>query len=138
VAWHQALGCFLAIAVSVAIFVIEQRRPAGPDEVKIYTAQLRSQAAELRLLTEQAVKLPRPFISAHAVQLGETVDSAYDELATLRIEDSDLDASRREAREHGRALRQAVHNFDATNADRDESLAERQRALEALERRLQR
>src|SRR5262249_13960179 len=83
-ALREALVLVVVMAAAVAAFVFVQQRPAGPDELKIPIEALRSQAAELTLMNEQAgTPLPPRFLSAHATQLAKAVGEARDQLEQM-------------------------------------------------------
>jgi hypothetical protein len=105
-------------------------------------ALLRSQAADVRLLANQSSGVPQRFASAHAAQLAQSIDSARKELAALRPANDALAAMKKEALDHALALDELARAPDVAATSPSRSVAsasyEHQRALEAIEQRLQR
>jgi hypothetical protein len=107
-ALREALVLVVVCAAAVASFMLVQRRPAGPDELKIRIESLRSQFAELVLMNEQAGHaMPPRFLSAHARQLAQAVSDVRDELQDMDPQ-PELKAVREEGLAHAKRLLEAV------------------------------
>jgi hypothetical protein len=107
-ALRQALVLALVAGAAVAAVLAVRQHPAGPDELKIAFETLRSQAAELTLVNEQAGgALPPRFVSAHATQLADAIGQTRDELARMHPR-PELRGLREEGLAHARRLLDSV------------------------------
>jgi hypothetical protein len=107
-ALREALVLVIVLVAAVASFVLVQRRPAGPDELKIPIENLRSHFAELVLMNEQAgAAMPPRFLSAHATQLAKAVVEVRDELQDMNPQ-PDLRAMREDGLAHAKRLLEAL------------------------------
>jgi hypothetical protein len=106
---HQAWALVLCAAVGVAAGAWIAHRPAGPDELRLTVAMLRSQAAELNELFAQADEEevnPR-FVRLHAQQLAQAVERERHALDQMTL-DATLEPTRSEVRPIAARLASAV------------------------------
>lgn len=106
---HQALVLATCAAVGIAAGVWVAHLPAGPDELRIRVAALRSQAAELHELFAQADEEevnPR-FVRMHAQQLAQAVERERDALEQMTL-DPTLEPTRSAVRPIAARLATAV------------------------------
>jgi hypothetical protein len=137
-AWRQAIACSVLVAIGVALAVAARHRPVGVDELKIPISLLRSQAAELVLLAQLAPRAPQRFVSAHSEQLTERIESARQDLESLRLQDSALEATRAHAQPQATSLAQDAQSVSETQPASLQARIARQAQLAADERKLQR
>jgi hypothetical protein len=128
---RQAAICLLVLAAATAAAVVLHGRPDGRDEVKIQIALLRSQAAELALLANERSQLPARFVAAHSRQVLGNLERVHSDLGSLRLQDEDLLAMRRDAQ------RQASELMEPDPRSSAAALLARQRQLQSAESRLE-
>jgi hypothetical protein len=126
---RQGAVCIVLLTGAIAASVAVHRRPAGPDELKIQIALLRSQAGEFALVAREGPQLPARFIAAQSRQMRQKLTKARADLDGLQLQESELRAMRRDVQEKARGL---TSDPDAA------ALLERQRALQRAESRLER
>jgi len=98
------LSLVAVLAATVIAIGLIRGNADSPDELKIQLSQLRSQAGELALLTEQRDHLPSAFVSAQGAQLLKKIDSTRADLEALRLEQPTLQAVRDQAVRQARTL----------------------------------
>jgi hypothetical protein len=82
---QQGLGLLAAAVACTAAGVWWASQPDGPDDIRIAAATLRSQSAELKLVSQAADrKLPPRFVRAHAEQLAKSIDNTRDDVDNLQ------------------------------------------------------
>jgi len=131
-AWRQALGLLLVSGALAGACIVAERRPAGPEEVRIHVAALRSQAAELdnlQTLERQHCVTPA-FARRHARQLEQAVARERSGLAALHIEQPRLEALRVQAHRIAGELATALRAAQQRGAPSAPALA---RELQGLE-----
>ena len=103
--WLQVVIA-LSILTTIAFWVISaSSTPAGRDSVKIYVAELRSQAAEGQLLAEQALAdgVTSTYLRSQASQLQDHTQSVLKGLQSLSVE-SGLETDKAQAESLGGSL----------------------------------
>jgi hypothetical protein len=86
--WLQG-AILLSILIGVSFWLLSaEEAPSGQEDLKILVAELRSQAAEGRLLTEQAStkNLTTVYLRSQTSQLKKNLDSTIKDLDSLKIE----------------------------------------------------
>jgi len=108
-AGHQALTLAIGAAIGVATALWVGHLPAGPDELRVTVATLRSQAAELHELFAQADEeaLNPRFVRMHAQQLAKAVERERSALEHMTL-DPTLEPTRSEVRPIAARLAAAV------------------------------
>jgi hypothetical protein len=98
-----ALGLIVSAVLAAAIWA--RQAPADAAELRILVGELRSQAAELEIVGQEAAagRLGQPFVREHGKQLAKINLSSFRELARLRVE-QDLEVEKRDAVAAGREL----------------------------------
>jgi hypothetical protein len=106
---HQAGALLVCGAVGAAAGAWVAHLPAGPDELRITVATLRSQAAELHELFAQAdeEEINPRFVRMHAQQLAQAVERERHALEQMTL-DATLEPTRSEVRPIAAQLASAV------------------------------
>jgi len=123
-ALREALVLIVLLVAAVASMVWVSQRPAGPDELQISVATLRSQAAELQqtlAASAEASVNPR-FARSHALQLAKSVDAARKELEGMAVQPP-LPPVQDEARPLAVQIASAVHAVQQPDGLRSASAA---------------
>jgi hypothetical protein len=136
----QAVMSTALIALALAAAWSWSRRPAGLDELRIATAKVRSQAAEVALVQHEAGRrLPRRFVQAHAEQLLKALDEEADSLDPARFERPHQPAVAALKSTHAQLEKELRALKDAPRADHEREAAlnrGRAGALDAAEKAL--
>src|SRR5215216_3074416 len=103
--WIQAIAIILTIAGCAVWMMRQQKKPLGPEDLKINVAELRSQASEGRLIAEQLIagKVTSAYLQTETLLLRDETEQAIETLSTYRLE-SGVEATASQAVEYARQL----------------------------------
>src|ERR1051325_904093 len=143
--WMQAAAVILLVLLVLAWFVRAETKARDRDELKIEVADLRSTAAEARLLSEQTVsgRIPRPFFETEIYLLTDKTQAAKQALDSAAV-DAGLETKLSQARQlagqlqtEGEKLSGSFANSAELNRAKD-SLDQLTSSLKELEESLKR